>query len=125
MSTTGVTSGTIRLDYMKLLVTQLQNQNPLEPMSSDQMSAQLAQFSQLEQLESMNTNFAKVLETSEYSYATSLIGKSVTFLGQAENGNTEALNGPVQQVFKGTDGEISLTVGNYTLTLEDIMSVQN
>lgn len=126
MATTGVTSsGAIRLDYMKLLVTQLQNQNPLEPMSSDQMSAQLAQFSQLEQLESMNTNFAKVLENSEHSYATSLIGKSVTFLGATLSGDTEPVTGEVNQVYKGSDGKIALSVGNYSLGLEDILSVQN
>jgi flagellar basal-body rod modification protein FlgD len=113
------------MDYMKLLVTQLQNQNPLEPMSNDQMAAQLAQFSQLEQLESMNTNFAKVLETSEHSYATSLIGKSITFLGMTEAGTTEAITGTVGQVYKGSDGKIALSVGNYSLALDDILSVQN
>lgn len=110
---------------MKLLVTQLQNQDPLEPMSNDQMAAQLAQFSQLEQLESMNTNFAKVLENSEHSYATSLIGKSVTFLGATPSGNTEAVTGAIDQVYKGSDGKIALSVGNYSLGLDDILSVQN
>ena len=37
-----------KLDYLTLLVTELQNQNPLEPMEQKDMAAQLAQFSQLE-----------------------------------------------------------------------------
>ena len=59
----------VQMDYMKLLVTQMQNQNPLEPMNNDQMTSQLTQISQLEQMESQTSNFAKVLETTEHSYA--------------------------------------------------------
>ncbi|MHC4424212.1 MAG: flagellar hook capping FlgD N-terminal domain-containing protein, partial [Planctomycetota bacterium] len=40
----------IQMDYMKLLITQLQNQNPLEPLSNNEMASQLAQFSSLQQL---------------------------------------------------------------------------
>ena len=52
---------TIQADYLEVLIAQLQNQNPLEPMDNTEMASQLAQFSQLQQLESMNSNFAKVL----------------------------------------------------------------
>ncbi len=51
----------IQMDYMKLLVTQMQNQNPLEPMNNDQMTSQLTQISQLEQMESQTASFAKVM----------------------------------------------------------------
>ena len=120
-----MSASTIQTDYMKLLVTQLQNQDPLEPMSNDQMAAQLAQFSQLEQLESMNGNFAKVLETTEFSYATSLIGKEVTFIGDTGTGDLGAMAGSVDRVFKGDDGKITLEVGNYSLEMDDVMSIRN
>ena len=63
MSTTStVTSASeIQSDYMALLVTQLQNQNPLEPMDNQDMAAQLAQFSQLQQLENVNSVVTPVL----------------------------------------------------------------
>ena len=48
------TASEIQMDYMKLLVVQLQNQNPLEPLNNNEMASQLAQFSQLSQLETMN-----------------------------------------------------------------------
>jgi len=118
-------ASTIQTDYMKLLVTQLQNQDPLEPMSNDQMAAQLAQFSQLEQLESMNSNFAKVLETTEFSYATSLIGKEVSFLAQTLTGDIAAVSGTVDRVYKGDDGKISLEAAGYSLVMDDILSVQD
>jgi flagellar basal-body rod modification protein FlgD len=69
-----------KMDFMNLLVTQLQNQNPLEPMDNQDMSAQLAQFSQLEQLENLNQSFGKVLETSERSLANDMLGKQVSFI---------------------------------------------
>ena len=78
----------LQLDYMELLVAQLKHQNPFEPLNNNEMATQLAQFSQLQQLESMNSNFAKVLETTELNYANSLIGKNVSFFAQEEMGGT-------------------------------------
>ena len=73
----------------------------------------------------MNTNFAKVLETTEYSYATSLIGKEVSFFAKTPTGDLSALAGSVDRVYKGNDGEISLEVGGYTLGMDDILSIRN
>ena len=49
----------IRTDYLNLLITQLRNQNPLEPMDNNEMAAQLAQFSPLEQMENMSGSLAR------------------------------------------------------------------
>ena len=68
----------LQLDYMNLLVTQMQNQNPLEPMSNEDMTAQLAQFSSLEQLENLNQSFDEVLENSQRSFANAMLGKQVS-----------------------------------------------
>jgi len=118
-------ASSIQTDYMKLLVAQLQNQNPLEPMNNSEMASQLAMFSQLEQLESMNTNFAKVLETAERTYAHSLIGRDIEFIGETEIGTRDIMSGVVEQVYNNVDGEIFLVVGNYVIGLEDVTSVKN
>ncbi|MEE9371199.1 MAG: flagellar hook capping FlgD N-terminal domain-containing protein [Sedimentisphaerales bacterium] len=118
-------ASSIQTDYMKLLVAQLQNQNPLEPMSNNEMASQLAMFSQLEQLESMNTNFAKVLTTAERTYAHSLIGRDIEFIGETETGTRDIMSGVVEQVYNNVDGEIFLVVGNYVIGLEDVTSVKN
>ncbi len=118
-------ASSIQTDYMKLLVAQLRNQNPLEPMSNNEMASQLAMFSQLEQLESMNTNFAKVLETTERTYAHSLIGRDIEFIGETETGTRDIMSGVVEQVYNNVDGEVFLRVGNHTLGLEDVISVNN
>ena len=115
----------IQMDYMKLLVTQLQNQNPLEPLDNQQMASQLAQFSQLQQLESMNSSFARALLSAERSYATSLIGREVSFLIETETGATEVHSGTVEQVHNGIEGGIVLAVGQSAISLEDILSVKD
>ncbi len=119
------TASNIQMDYMKLLITQLQNQNPLEPLDNNEMASQLAQFSQLQQLESMNTSFAKVLFTTELTYANSLIGKEVSFIAETETGATDITSGIVEQVYNNVDGEIFLRVGEYMFGLENVITVKN
>ena len=113
------------MDYMTLLVTQLQNQNPLEPMDNNEMASQLAQFSQLEQLESMNSNFAKVLATTERSYAGSLMGKEISFMTQTSDIAQEVTHGTVREVYNNMDGEIMLSVGDFAIGLDDVLTVKD
>jgi flagellar basal-body rod modification protein FlgD len=56
-------------EFLKLLVAQLQHQDPLNPMQGDQMAAQLAQFSSLEQLQQINSTL-----TDQQSSTGSLLG---------------------------------------------------
>ncbi len=87
-STTGATTSSDTLgkdEFLKLLISQLQNQDPLEPMKDQEYVAQLAQFSSLEQLQIMNTTLtqnaqysALLSQTINNTMATSLIGKEIT-----------------------------------------------
>jgi flagellar basal-body rod modification protein FlgD len=113
------------MDYMKLLVTELQNQNPLEPMDNNEMASQLAQFSQLQQLESMNSNFARILAMTERTYADSLIGKEISFITQTTYAPHDVTRGIVQEVYNNMDGEIMLSVGDFTIDLDDVLTVKN
>jgi flagellar basal-body rod modification protein FlgD len=72
-------------EFLKLLISELQNQNPLEPLKDADYVAQLAQFSSLEQLQSMNTTLSEnvqysalLSQTINNTMATSLIGKEIT-----------------------------------------------
>ena len=114
-----------QMDYMKLLVTELQNQNPLEPMDNSEMASQLAQFSQLEQLESMNSSFASALDNAQRAYASSLLGKEVSFEVQNEDGTSQITSGSVRQVYNDLDGRIMLSVGDYTVGVDDVLAVGN
>ena len=77
--------GTLGKDsFMQLLVTQLQYQDPLNPMDNTEFTAQLAQFSQLEAMENMNETMEAmaVLQSSLNNIqALSFIGKTVNATG--------------------------------------------
>jgi len=115
----------IQMNYMKLLITQLQNQNPLEPMDNNEMASQLAQFSQLQQLETMNTSFADVLSTTERNYANSLIGKQISFETENDAGMQDITSGIVEEVINNLNGQTVLVVGGHKIALENVISVKN
>jgi flagellar basal-body rod modification protein FlgD len=119
------TASDIQMDYMKLLITQLQNQNPLEPLDNNEMASQLAQFSELSQLETMNSSFSQALVAADRTYANSLIGKEVSFMAETEDGTSDIINGTVNQVINNYQGDIALVVGDQALGLEDVISVKN
>ena len=121
---TAASASDIRMDYMKLLVTQLQNQDPLEPMDNKDMTAQLAQFSQLQQLEGMNSSFGRVLDSVQRSYASSLIGKEISFTTTTADGAVETQTGKVDEVLMGKNGTITLVVGDQKVDLADVLSVR-
>ena len=128
-------SSQIQLDFMKLLVAELQNQNPLEPLDNKEMASQMAQFAQLSQqeqtnqnLDKVNSNFAMALNYSKRNYANSLIDKNVTFLIADESGSYEENSGVVKRVFNDPQEGCLLVVEDeageeYSLSLDGVMSV--
>jgi flagellar basal-body rod modification protein FlgD len=71
-------------DFLTLLITQMQNQDPLNPTDSVEYTAQLAQFSSLEQLSNVNQNleYLQLFQASiNNAQAVSFIGKEITALG--------------------------------------------
>lgn len=77
------TSGNANIDkdaFFKLMLAQLKNQDPTNPMQSHEMAAQLAQFSALEQMQNMNSTLTEMRSAQrplENFQSLSLIGKSV------------------------------------------------
>ncbi len=118
----GQSASDLQANFLKLLVTQLQNQNPLDPVDNNQMTAQLAQLSQLSQIEQLNTKFSDVLATSQKSYANSLMGKQISFTVTDDTGETQLNGGTVNGVITQGD-DIKLQVGDYTIGLSDVMAV--
>jgi flagellar hook assembly protein FlgD len=126
----------IQLNYMKLLIEQLRHQNPLEPLNNEDMATQMAQFAQLQQLETMNSNFgtlnstfAEVLESTNRSYAESLIGREISFFTKTEAGDLVQVSGTVKEVLNDPEGGILLAVQTsddiYTLNLDGVVSVKS
>lgn len=86
-------------DFLKMLVTQLQNQDPLKPMDDTAFVAQMAQFSTLEQMQNMNSAMISMK-------ANDMIGNVIGF--------NDANNNPIAGVVNGVNianGVTSLVVG--------------
>jgi flagellar basal-body rod modification protein FlgD len=117
---TGVqTASTIQTNYLNLLVTQLQNQNPLEPMDNNQMASQLTQLSSLQQMENLNSNFSQVLQATQVTQANGLIGRQVSYIppgGSLTAGKIDSVN--------IADGQVKLRIGGRDVGLSDVTSIQ-
>lgn len=92
------TSGTLDKDaFLRLLVTELKNQNPMEPMDNREFISQMAQFSTLEQISNLSNSIEKFVETESVAMklnAVGLIGKKVVIEGkslQLESGQTDSI----------------------------------
>lgn len=87
------TQGTLgKDDFLKLLVSQLQNQDPLNPMDGTQFASQLAQFTSVEQLANINTTLQSSMDASKLlnqsisnAMSTTVIGKEVRATGSTFN----------------------------------------
>ena len=78
--------------FLQLLTTQLQNQDPMSPMDSNQFTQQLVQFSQVEQQINTNSNLQTLISLQQggsASNAVSYLGKTVT----VSNGNASLMGG--------------------------------
>ena len=72
-------------DFLKLLTTQLKNQDPLKPVENEAFVAQMAQFSSLSGITEMNTKLGSILDSlnnNQLSTATGLVGKYALVSGK-------------------------------------------
>jgi flagellar basal-body rod modification protein FlgD len=99
-------------DFLKLMVAQLQAQNPLEPGNSNEFVNELAQLTQVEQ----TTNLANA---SELSGAVQLIGRTVTY----NNASGAAASGTVESVQSSASGTSVTVEGVPGVTLSSITEV--
>jgi len=86
-SSTGTAGSKLGKDaFLQLLVTQMQNQNPLDPQDNGEFVAQLAQFSSLEGMQSLNQSVGSIVssyQSSQALQASSLVGRSVIVQGSS------------------------------------------
>jgi len=80
--------------FLKILLAQIKNQDPLNPTDSSAMVAQLAQFSTLEQLQNLNTGMEQLLQNQMLGDFSSVIGRWVLYQGE----NDEARQGVVESM---------------------------
>ena len=105
-------------DFLRLLVEQLKNQDPLEPMKNEDFIAQLAQFNSLEQMMNMNKNFEQLLAIQTLTEASSFIGKEVSWYDE----NGDAQKGVVDSIQVVNEVPI-LFVGGKQVAVSDIFAI--
>ncbi|WP_374594902.1 flagellar hook assembly protein FlgD [Sphingosinicella sp.] len=99
-------------DFLKLLTTQLKNQDPLKPVENEAFVAQMAQFSSLSGITEMNTKLGSILDSlnnNQLSTATGLVGKYVLTSGtKAVPDGTGAVYGAITIPEGATDTTVAI-----------------
>ena len=110
-----------QMDYMKLIVAQMRNLNPMDPSSGNDGLTTMMQAESLNQLLALNNALKDLQLVSQTSYGSALLGRTVT--GVNETG--DAVTGNVKSLSMGADGPtLELTDGR-RLRLADITEVKS
>jgi len=104
-------------DFLKLLITQLTHQDPLNPMEDKEFIAQMAQFSSLEQLTNLNAGLES-MTNFVMTNAVNYIGRTVTFY----NSEGKELSYKVTSV-TFNQGEVTLHYDGGSVPLENVIGV--
>ena len=120
----GTTKENPKETFMKLLVAQLEHQNPLSPMDNTQFTQQLAQFTSLEQLQNMNTNLTALMQaqmTANGLQAATLMGKQVQAQANTTQVSKQGAATPLQYKLAADSANVQINVldqaGNTTRTI--------
>ncbi|WP_332712582.1 flagellar hook assembly protein FlgD [Pelagibacterium mangrovi] len=99
--------------FLQLLITQLKNQNPLEPLDTNQFTQQLVQFTSVEQQLKTNEFLEAMMQSSQNStntQAVGYVGKTVT----ASGATTDLVNGSASWIYR-----LDSPAENTTVTIKD------
>ena len=110
-STSGSTSSANSLtanDFIKFLVTELQNQDPLSPTDSNQMLQQMSEIGQLESSDNLQTSLTGMVQQNQIAAASGMIGKYV----QGTDQNQNSVTGIVQSVQVASGGAVNLILNS-------------
>ena len=102
-------------EFFELMITQLQNQDPMNPMESNDFLAQIAQFSTVNGINELNNSFsslASTLQSNQALEASTMVGRTVLL---------DASVAPLAGAGSSIEGVVELPepVGNLTLTITD------
>jgi flagellar basal-body rod modification protein FlgD len=106
-------------DFLKLLIAQMQNQNPLNPTSSTDMVTQLSQFSTVSGIQQMNTSLNNLMLLQGLTQASNLIGKNVTYM---QPGTGNPARGTVSSI-QVAGGNVQLMVGTTAVPLTQVTGI--
>ena len=109
--------------FLKLLIAELSNQDPLNPMEDREFVSQMATFSSLEQMQNMNKTLESMAEANKFS-AVQYIGKAVAFT-KGEGEDAQQTVAVVNHVWFEPDGKAILDTTEGEVALEDVEGVSS
>lgn len=111
------TDGLGKDDFLRLLITQLTHQDPMNPVDDKEFIAQMAQFSTLEQMQNMSSDFSQIK-------AFSMIGKTVTASIIDKGTNAKQLVEGVVDSVTIENGKSILSVNGKDVPVDSVISVE-
>ncbi len=113
-------------DFMKLLIAQLQNQDPLAPMNSADFMAQLAQLQSVAKLNELAEGFDRFAQMVGLGLPASLVGRTVVWQdqeGMRQQGEVEAVRLQSGQRRPGQANELVVVVGGQEVGMDEIVEI--
>ncbi len=107
--------------FYDLLVAEITNQDPTEPMDNSDLVLQLAQMSSIEATNTLNENMETFIEQSSLTSATELIGKEVTYLDADDTG--DEITGTVTGVTRTDDDTFEVIIDGVSVPMDYITDV--
>ncbi len=138
-STSSLSSEISMENFLTLFVTQLQNQNPLDPTDNTEFMSQLAQFSTLEQEQQQTEYLSKAnsinsasLQLDQIALASTFIGKTIKYSSgssdssdSSSDSSSETLSGVVEGVKLEEDGTVSFIIDGESVSISNFIEVEN
>ena len=111
--------------FLKLLISELQNQDPLDPMDNSEMVQQIGQIREIGATDQLTQTLTKLSSSQELVTASSLIGQSVQGLAD----DATAVDGVVDRITVETSEEnesrtVKVHVGGKTMDIKNIREIQ-
>jgi flagellar basal-body rod modification protein FlgD len=111
--------------FLKLLISELQNQDPLDPMDNSEMVQQIGQIREIGATDQLTQTLSKLSSSQELVTASSLIGQTVRGLAD----DASAVDGVVDRITVETSAEndsrtVKVHVGEKTMDIKNIREIQ-
>lgn len=109
-------------DFLKLLVTQFTNQDPMNPMKDTEYIAQMAQFTSLEQTKSMSSEIAKLRSDNQILQGNALIGRTVELQPDPQKENSRLVG--IVSAVSIKAGTPQIVVNNTPYDLSSVLNIR-
>lgn len=108
-------------EFLKILIAQLQNQDPMQPMQDRDFIAQMAQFSSVEQMMSMSNEIQLLRQSMGIS--SDLIGKSVSWYEMNSSGTGIVTASGVVEAITFNEGKQFAIVGSKMISIDELVKI--